>query len=264
MDRIYTEAFRLKNLRTLVERGMFAVPELQREFVWNSRKACDLLDSIYSNYPIGTILIWKTSRRNEGQLRKQLHILPHFNPANRDIYFLIAGQQRLSVLWHFLRGQAASVTNADGKVLHFGSVYFDPEAADGEAHFVYRKRPTSDLAERIVPVVDLLSRGWRHRIGHVRPRALRHIAACRDRLLDYQAIFVCCETNELSRVRETFVRITRHEDRSGRSSVRASVEVPHAWPSPGCAGPPRARLRSRFSRDHPPDYGARARCARCR
>jgi hypothetical protein len=115
MDRIYSSAFRLTKLRSLIESGVFAVPELQREFVWSIRKACDLLDSIYRNYPIGTILVWKTSRRNESQLRKQLHILPHFNPANRHIFFLIDGQQRLSVLWHFLRGQAASVVNADGK-----------------------------------------------------------------------------------------------------------------------------------------------------
>lgn len=66
MDRIYTDSFRLKKLRTLIDRGIFAVPELQREFVWNPRKACDLLDSIYRNYPIGTILVWKTGRRNEG------------------------------------------------------------------------------------------------------------------------------------------------------------------------------------------------------
>ena len=49
MERIYTDAFRLKQLRTLIERGVFAAPELQREFVWSASKACDLLDSIYRN-----------------------------------------------------------------------------------------------------------------------------------------------------------------------------------------------------------------------
>jgi uncharacterized protein with ParB-like and HNH nuclease domain len=59
---LYTSTYRLKKLHALIERGIFAVPELQREFVWSARKACDLLDSIYSNYPIGTVLVWKTSR----------------------------------------------------------------------------------------------------------------------------------------------------------------------------------------------------------
>ena len=64
MDRIYSKAFRLDRLRTLVESGVFAVPQLQREFVWNAGKACDLLDSICHNYPIGTLLVWRTSHRN--------------------------------------------------------------------------------------------------------------------------------------------------------------------------------------------------------
>lgn len=54
MDSIYTHAFPLKKLRTRIESGIFAVPEIQREFVWSARKACDLLDSLYWNYPIGT------------------------------------------------------------------------------------------------------------------------------------------------------------------------------------------------------------------
>src|SRR5688500_14095301 len=102
MEDIYSKAITLKRLHSLIERGVFAVPELQREFVWNARKVCDLLDSIHQKYPIGTILIWKTDRRNENQLRKHYHILPHFDPKNQDIYFLIDGQQRLSVLWHLL------------------------------------------------------------------------------------------------------------------------------------------------------------------
>ena len=85
MDQIYTESVSLSKLRNRIEAGIFAVPELQREFVWSARKACDLLDSLYWKYPIGTVLIWRTNRRNEGELRKHLHILPHYNPKNREI-----------------------------------------------------------------------------------------------------------------------------------------------------------------------------------
>ena len=156
MDRIYTKTWALKKLRTVIDSGIFAVPELQREFVWNARKACDLLDSIYWKYPIGTVLIWKTSRRNESQLRKKLHILPPFNSANRHIFFLIDGQQRLSVLWHFLRGEAMSVRKADGKQVDFGSVYFNPYSVAGDRLFLYRQRVVGKLADQLVSVVDLL------------------------------------------------------------------------------------------------------------
>jgi hypothetical protein len=207
MDAIYTQTIRLKNLRLLIERGVFAIPELQREFVWSAKKACDLLDSIYRNYPIGTILIWKTHRRNEGQLRKKFHILPPFNSANQHIYFLIDGQQRLSVLGHFLRGELSTVRNADGKVVDFGKIYFDPHSVDGTSPFSYRNRVPSELVGLLVPVVDILSPSWRRRVGSHGARTIKRIEACRSSILNYPAIFEYCETDILSEVRETFIRI---------------------------------------------------------
>lgn len=207
MDRIYSKAFRLDRLRTLVESGVFAVPQLQREFVWNAGKACDLLDSIYRNYPIGTLLVWRTSHRNEGQLRKTLHILPPYNPGNKDLYFLIDGQQRLSVLWHLMGGGDARVKNADGAEVDFSKIYFNPYAVGDESLFVYRKRLPGQLAHRLVGVIDMLSPGWKGRLRPHGPRAMGKIEACRAHVLSYGALIVFCETSELSEVRETFVRI---------------------------------------------------------
>ncbi|MGD0499366.1 MAG: DUF262 domain-containing protein [Bryobacteraceae bacterium] len=207
MDQITVKGISLRGLRQLIESGIFAVPELQREFVWNARKACDLIDSIYRNYPIGTILVWKTDRRNENQLRKRYQILPHFNPSNRNIFFLIDGQQRLSVLWHLLRGEAASVVNAEGKSVNFKNIYFNAYTLDGDHPFVYRERVIGDLSTQLVPAVDLLSSGWRRRLRGHGVRALKRIEQCRRRILNYQAILVFCETNDRTQVRETFVRI---------------------------------------------------------
>jgi uncharacterized protein with ParB-like and HNH nuclease domain len=53
VNRIYAKSFSLHRLKRLFERRIFAVPELQREFVWNARKTCALLDSLYNGYPIG-------------------------------------------------------------------------------------------------------------------------------------------------------------------------------------------------------------------
>jgi hypothetical protein len=207
MDAVYPQSFTLKNLKRVIERGIFAIPQLQREFVWNIRKAVDLLDSVYRNYPIGTLLVWRTTRRNEGQLRKQLHILPPFNSANSEIFFLIDGQQRLSVLWHFLRGESSVVTNSDGNTVDFGHVYFDPYAGADEPRFLHRKRLGGDLAGRLLPVVDILSPVWRHRVGALGVRAMHQIARCRQQLLSYKAMLVFCETKERAEVRETFIRI---------------------------------------------------------
>ena len=64
MERIYFKSIQIQDLRDWIERGVFAVPELQREFVWNAAKVCDLLDSLYRQYPIGTIF-WYGRRTEE-------------------------------------------------------------------------------------------------------------------------------------------------------------------------------------------------------
>jgi hypothetical protein len=225
VDRIYIKPVRIRVLGTWLERGIFAIPELQREFVWNARKACDLLDSIYRRYPIGTLLVWKTDRRNEVQLRKRLHILPPYNPSNSHIYFLIDGQQRLSVLWHLVRGQPQVVVNSDGKEVDFGAIYFDPHAADGDRRFLYRRRAIGDLGRRVVRVTDLLSPRWHNPVGRRGKRARRRIEQCRRIIRDYKTLIVFCETKQLPEVRETFIRINSLGMRIGaadRAFARAS------------------------------------------
>ena len=83
---------------------MFAVPRLQREFVWNGTKAARLLDSMARMMPIGALMVWRAHRRDQYLLRKALHVLPPFSVANREIWFLIDGQQRLSVIHQAFQG----------------------------------------------------------------------------------------------------------------------------------------------------------------
>jgi len=151
--------------------------------------------------------VWKTSRRNENQLRSQLHILPQFNPANDEIWFLIDGQQRLSVLWNFVKGAGSVVKNADGRSLDFGKVYFDSAARAEEPLFLSRARLSTDQEKRLVPVVDLLARNWKSKTRQYGSRVRKRVEDCRKRLLSYKVLFVFCETDDRAEVRETFVRV---------------------------------------------------------
>lgn len=37
-----------------------AIPEIQRPFVGDSTKVCDLMDALYKGYPAGDLILWKT------------------------------------------------------------------------------------------------------------------------------------------------------------------------------------------------------------
>lgn len=46
MREIYNKTYTIKKLLKLFDRRIRAVSEIQREFVWNAKKACALVDSI--------------------------------------------------------------------------------------------------------------------------------------------------------------------------------------------------------------------------
>ena len=99
MKSITIKRYSIKQLWRLCDDAKFAVPEIQREFVWDPRRASDLLDSVSKHLPIGSLLVWRTHRDRKHLLRHAQRILPPHDSRNRDIWFLIDGQQRLSVLY---------------------------------------------------------------------------------------------------------------------------------------------------------------------
>ena len=44
-----------------IERGRVALPDMQREFIWENTQIRDIVDSLYKNHPIGMILLWQTN-----------------------------------------------------------------------------------------------------------------------------------------------------------------------------------------------------------
>jgi uncharacterized protein with ParB-like and HNH nuclease domain len=43
------------------EEGGFWLPNIQRPFVWDEDQICRLFDSILREYPISTLLVWKSA-----------------------------------------------------------------------------------------------------------------------------------------------------------------------------------------------------------
>ena len=57
-------------IRKVIDRvisGEIRIHEFQRDWVWTPQQVSFLLDSIYKNFPIGTVFLWKTSTRLESE-----------------------------------------------------------------------------------------------------------------------------------------------------------------------------------------------------
>jgi hypothetical protein len=93
---------RISRLVTRIEQGDVKVPVFQRKFVWKPGQILELLDSIYSGYPIGSLLFWLSSEplateRNLGNF--PLPGTPDKYPRN----YVLDGQQRLATIYGVLR-----------------------------------------------------------------------------------------------------------------------------------------------------------------
>jgi hypothetical protein len=88
---------RIEELAGRILRGDILLPKFQRDFVWEKHQIIDLLDSIANNYPIGSVLLWRSREhlRSERSIA-DLEIAP--TQLDYPVNYLLDGQQRLSTI----------------------------------------------------------------------------------------------------------------------------------------------------------------------
>jgi len=76
--------------------GRLTIPRFQRPFVWRRDQMLDLLDSVYRQYPIGSILIWETDEKLATLDR--IGPFPTHAQGPGIVGYVLDGHQRLSTL----------------------------------------------------------------------------------------------------------------------------------------------------------------------
>lgn len=84
-------------LYRLVEKlgsGEIVLPDIQRDYVWSGAQIPRLLDSLYREWPVGSVLLWTTNL----SIPTKPAALVQGNPASGKPAILLDGQQRLSTI----------------------------------------------------------------------------------------------------------------------------------------------------------------------
>ena len=82
-----------------IDENQLFVPAFQREYVWKTDDAKQLIDSLIKEYPTGTMLTWETA--NPPELKG-----PHkYNEKQGAVKLLLDGQQRITTLYMLIRGE---------------------------------------------------------------------------------------------------------------------------------------------------------------
>lgn len=143
MGKIRIVDYDLKDLKEKFENREFAIPEVQRQYVWKKSRICNLMDSIFHNYPIGISLIWVAPYSKALDIRpNNKTIIPPFNhKAAIKTELIIDGQQRLSSLYGILFGLVQRPdANSD---INFHELFFNCDKR-AVRRFIFNKRLTDD------------------------------------------------------------------------------------------------------------------------
>lgn len=159
-------SYKPRSLFSLIEdiNASLFLPHIQRPFVWEEEQMLRLFDSLMRNYPIQTLLFWRT--KDEIKARKFMpqvdwdadlsdHYEPNVSKGGHEKVFVLDGQQRLQTLYALFAG---SITLEGGAR---AEAYFDVSSgiAVNDAGLMFAiKFSTTPMNQPWYRVCDLLGK----------------------------------------------------------------------------------------------------------
>lgn len=142
--------YSIEQILNFIKSGEIAIPEIQRPFVWKPKQVRDLIDSLYTGYPTGYLIISQNPnmKLKDGSISEGKKIM-------------IDGQQRVTSLMTAIAGFEVVNSNFTKKRI---KISFNPFASEEEEQFKVQdnailkdKRWIADIAELFVPDFDSYS-----------------------------------------------------------------------------------------------------------
>jgi len=136
----------------LVDRAVchkWSVPEFQRGFVWKATQVRDLAESLWLDFPVGSLLLWNSETPQEERVAKD-----GLTPS----LWIVDGQQRTTALAIIFGRKPYWWASADewNKILKRYDIRFDV-AAKNESHFVVANAAIRKTkGDRYIPLSRLL------------------------------------------------------------------------------------------------------------
>jgi len=138
-----------------IKNDNYRLPSIQRSFVWEQDRICKLMDSLMSDYPIGSFLVWKPPEILKVRTRKFTQdyktgdrLISEEEPMQSSPYLVLDGQQRLQSLYmgffgsydgEYLYFKLDSNPDVEENDLKYHFQFMTPEQAKKDPHWV---RPT--------------------------------------------------------------------------------------------------------------------------
>lgn len=157
------------SLTTLVGRlreGRFVIPDFQREFEWKPWDIRELVRSIFLDYYIGSLLLWKGKPENFAALACEP--IYGYHGDGDPVHIVLDGQQRLTAMYYAFLAPDEPLPNRSNRFLYFIRVdRFMEEAYDEAFEYDWTRRGLNLLADQsaqyeshMFPVSVVGQGGW--------------------------------------------------------------------------------------------------------
>ncbi len=157
----------LNTLITRLKEGRFVVPDFQREFEWRPWDIKDLMRSIFLDYYIGSLLLWRGKKENFQDL--SCEPIYGYKGSDHPEYIVLDGQQRLTAMLYAFLAPDVPLPDRSGRAFYFIKVNLFM-AGDSDEAFGYdwhTKQWTAILNDReaqfanhIFPLSVIGAGGW--------------------------------------------------------------------------------------------------------
>ena len=137
------------SLNTLISRlkeGRFVIPDFQREFEWRPWDIRELMRSIFLDYYIGSLLLWKGKPENFDAL--SCEPIYGYSGNGKPEHIVLDGQQRLTALYYTFHAPDIALPNRASRAVYFVRVdKFMNEEYDEAFHYDWLSKRFSRILD---------------------------------------------------------------------------------------------------------------------
>ncbi|MEB6548737.1 DUF262 domain-containing protein [Heyndrickxia sporothermodurans] len=121
---LITGSIKIDRLRNKILEGEIKIPPFQRVFVWKKEQVTELMDSIYNDYPIGSVLLWEVNEKLPSLRDLAGYKLPQ-KVDGFPLNYILDGQQRITSIFGVFANNVE--IEDDSQIVNF-DIYFDLDA----------------------------------------------------------------------------------------------------------------------------------------
>ncbi|WP_168400628.1 GmrSD restriction endonuclease domain-containing protein [Erwinia amylovora] len=137
----------IRKLLQNVAEGEIRIPAFQRDFVWEPDRVQFLMDSLFKKYPVGTLLLWRTSEKLEHDKMLGPYRLPE-PKKHYPVEYVLDGQQRITSIFSVFQTELKK-TNND---LHWLDIYYDLDASQNVQDSQFIALPSNEVKQNHIPL----------------------------------------------------------------------------------------------------------------